>query len=402
MLAIGAGEIALMPDEAVAVALQENRDLAAARFVVKQAEGRLRQAGLWPNPDLELARAKDTPFANEGENTFSAGFRQRFPITGRLQKAKAVARADVAMAMAEIRNRERLLAAEALARIRELLLFADQLRLLETNAVFLEQLVSVSEKRLAAAETAVTDVNIAKLELEKNRALQTQILAQRDVSAAELNRLLGREPDHPVQVRPPSQPVPFTTNIMSQALARRPDRQLAALAIDKGAAEVTLARAQRWEDWSVGFEYSRARSVFREPVKLDDTDNFIGFGVSVPLPLWNRNQGRIAEAQATRERAVAELSALELTILTEVQAAASRIQRLQPLLQRYQDAIKLSEQNIALLQKGYADGQTPITAVIQAQQQLSDLRRTFLETSAEYNRALIDWQTATATHPALK
>ncbi len=402
MLALGAEEAALMPDEAVAIALGENRDLAAARFVVKQAEGRLRQAGLWPNPDFELSRSRDTAFANEGEYAFSTGFKQRFPITGRLQKAKVVARADVAMALAEIRNRERLLASEVLGRGRELLFFADQLRLFETNAVLLEQLVSVSEKRLNAAETAVTDVNIARLELEKNRTQQTQILSQRDVSAAELNRLLGREPDRPIQVRSSPQPIQLATNISAQVLSSRPDRQLAALAIDKGAAEITLARAQRWEDWTVGFDYSRDRSIFSGPVKLDDTDNFLGFSVSVPLPLWNRNQGRIAEARATRERAAAELSALELTILTEVQIAASRVQRLQPLLQRYQDAVNLSEQNIALLQKGYADGLTPISAVIQAQQQLSDLRRTFLETAGEYNRALIDWQTATATHPALK
>ena len=52
--------------------------------------------------------------ANEGEYDFATGFKQRFPITGRLTKAKAVARVDVAQAMAEVRNQERLLAGEVL------------------------------------------------------------------------------------------------------------------------------------------------------------------------------------------------------------------------------------------------------------------------------------------------
>ena len=102
----------LTVSSAVSLALQNNRDLIAARFAVAQAEGRLKQAGLWPNPEWETRYASDTAFANEGEYDFATGFKQRFPITGRLTKAKAVARVDVAQAMAEVRNQERLLAGE--------------------------------------------------------------------------------------------------------------------------------------------------------------------------------------------------------------------------------------------------------------------------------------------------
>ena len=95
----------LTPESAVAMALAENRDLVAARFAIRQAEGRLKQAGLWPNPEFELGGKNDRAFANEGEYDFATGFKQRFPITGRLKKAKVVARVDVAMAMAEVRKR---------------------------------------------------------------------------------------------------------------------------------------------------------------------------------------------------------------------------------------------------------------------------------------------------------
>ena len=57
------------PESAVAVAVANNRDLAAARFAIRQAEGRLKQAGLWPNPEFELSRQNDHAFARSEEHT---------------------------------------------------------------------------------------------------------------------------------------------------------------------------------------------------------------------------------------------------------------------------------------------------------------------------------------------
>ena len=148
----------LMPDSAVAIALTENRDLAAARFAIRQAEGRLKQAGLWPNPEFELSRQNDHAFANEGEYNFSTGFKQRFPITGRLTKAKAVARVDVAQALAEVRNQERLLAGEVLGRSRELLVTQEKLKANQEIQSVIQKVIEVSEKRLKVAEVSAADV----------------------------------------------------------------------------------------------------------------------------------------------------------------------------------------------------------------------------------------------------
>ncbi|MEO7297434.1 MAG: TolC family protein [Verrucomicrobiota bacterium] len=395
----------LTSQDAASIALENNRDLAAARFAVQQAEGRLKQAGLWPNPDFELSRQRDTPFANEGEYSFSAGFKQRFPITGRLQKAKAVGRVDVALAWAEIRNRERLLIGEVLAKSRSVLVLKELLKTSDDTAKFLEQLVQVSEKRLTVAEVSVTDVNLAKLELQRLRLAQNQFQIEQSASLSELNRLLGRDAKEPLEIigELNTAPLPTSLNELRQkVLALRPDRQQAILSIDRGAAEVKLARALKWEDWSVGFDYSRDRQVFNAPVGNKE-DQFVGLSLSIPLPLWNKNQGRIAEARATEERAKAELAALDLTILAEVQIAFNRVEQLQPLIQQYrQETLKLAEDNIVLLQKGYAQGLVSISLIIQAQQQLATLRQSFWETVGQFARAQTDLETASATSPFLK
>lgn len=388
----------LTPESAVATALTENRDLAAARFAVRQAEGRLRQAGLWPNPEFEFSQQNDHPIANEGEYNFSTGFKQRFPITGRLEKSKFVARVDVAMAMAEVRNQERLLAGEVLGRCRELLVVREKLTANQEIQNTIQKLIDVSEKRLKVAEVSAADVNLAKLELQKVTLAQAAFLNQQEIAATALNRLLGRAPQTPLKMSG-AVSADFDANtaveFLRQALARRPDRQLAALGIDRAGAEIKLARAGKWEDWTVGFDYSRSVSKFTAPIGTK-ADNFLGFSVSIPLPLWNKNQGRISEAQATQQRAEAELKALDLRIATEAQTAENQMRRLLDMLRLYrEESIKLAEENITLLQKGYADGLVSITTVIQAQQQLTELRQRSLEVLGEFNRAKTEWETAT-------
>ncbi len=392
----------LTPESAVAVALANNLDLIAGRLAIRQAEGRLKQAGLWSNPEWETGYAPDTAFANEGEYNFSTGFKQRFPITGRLTKAKAVARVDVAMALAEVRNQERLLAGEVLGLGRGLLVTQEKLKANQGLQDTLQKIIKVSEKRWQVAEVSAADVNSAKLEWQKLTLAQAALLNQQEIARTTLNRLLGREPKTPLQISGAVSAELDTnavTEISQQAQANRPDRQLAALGLDRAGAEIKLARAEKWEDWTVGFDYSRAVGKFDAPIGTK-VDNFLGVGVSIPLPFWNQNQGRISEAQATRQRAVAELDALDLRIQAETQTAEDQMLRLLGILRQYRDeSLKLAEENVALLQKGYGDGLVNITAVIQAQQQLTDLRQSDLEALGQFEQALTDWQTATASFP---
>src|SRR4030067_2652692 len=78
-------------DAAVNSALTDNRELAAARMRVEEAKARLVQAGLLPNPELEVAGKFDSAFRNEGEHTFGFGLAQPFSVSGRIVAQKGVA-----------------------------------------------------------------------------------------------------------------------------------------------------------------------------------------------------------------------------------------------------------------------------------------------------------------------
>ena len=393
-------------DDIQSIAIGENKGLLSARFLIRAAEGRLRQSGLWPNPELELARTSDRSFNNEGEYTGSVGFNQKFPISGRIARAKNVARVDVAQAAAEVRNQERLLLGEVLKNSRNLLVFDEKLGLNEHSQNILSGLISASQKRLKQAEISSVDVNLERIELQKLSFRASALRIEREQTRIALNVLLSRPPQELITV---TGSVKFETDLsnlkisVEEAIALRPDRQMAALAINRAAAEAKLAKAERFEDWTVGFGYDRDISKFDSSVVVNQKDDFLGLRLTIPLPLWNQNQGKIAEASANQSRAEVELSALDLKISAEIETARSEIQRLLPVLKQYEnEALKLSEDNARMLQRSYADGLVPISAVIQAQQQLFEIQEAYTDSLITFFQASTELQTALASNPFLQ
>jgi len=125
--------------------------------------------------------------------------------------------------------------------------------------------------------------------------------------------------------------------------------------------------------------------------------------VRVPLPLWNRNQGRIAEAIASERRAGHEVAALERRIAAELEVAQQRIDALGAVAREYRERlVQRAERNVALLRQGYAQGLAPISALVQAQEQLAEISASYAQTLGELRRAEVELETAAAANPILE
>ncbi len=388
-------------NEAVSEALRENRELSALRISVQQAEGKLRQAGILPNPELEVSKSFDQPFHNEGEYTGSVGIKQPIPVSGRLSRAEEVARLEIEISKAEVENQERLLIGNAVGRFRELLVLEEKLRTNREIEETLQKLIDVTEKRLKVAEVSPADLNLEKLELQRVILARSSLEILRDKARIALNQLLGREPYAATAINgQPDLSLDSTTlqNADQNALSRRPDRKAMVLKLSRAAAEVSLVKAERWEDWNVGVGYERERSVFDTSSIEPQVDGFMGLSLSVPLPLWNRHQGKLMETQAGEQRARAELRALELSITSEVQTLAIELKRLKQVLEQYSnETLQLSQSNVSLLRKSYEEGLVSISAVLQAQQQLRELRQSYADAIGEFLRAHTDFETASGS-----
>jgi cobalt-zinc-cadmium efflux system outer membrane protein len=395
-------------EELMREALAHNHDLAAARAQVDAAFGRLTQAGLRPNPRLNLGNESDQLFGNEGEYAYSIGITQEFPITGRLTRARDVARVDVARALAEVNEAERKLLADIAAAYYAVVALDQKIALRDRLIRIDDSLVRVSTDRQKAGEVSELDVNTAMLELERLRQERTVLTGERGAALKTLAGIVGYAPDATpaIDTTPPviAPPIPLG-QLIDTALTRRTDLRLLALAADRAQAELLLAQASAWEDWGVSLGVRQDKLVIGNP-PASSVNKALVLSLSIPLPLYNRNQGSRAAAVAQERTAREQGLALQLRIGNEVAGLHEQVTRLLTALNSYTEhTLPLSRRNTELAHEAYRNGQVSIVDVIQAERQENDLNAGYADTLTQYLRALAALNAATVadaplmTHP---
>src|SRR5262249_9055733 len=162
---------------------------------------------------------------------------------------------------------------------------------------------------------------------------------------------------------------PDAERLRRRALEQRPDLKAAAAAQAKARADVGLARANAWWDVTPQVLYERIGS-----------DNTFGFGFSIPLRFFDRNQGEIARTQREVDRSAALPDALAAQARAEVDAAqaALRIQRERVTLLR-DISLPKAQQARQTVEFAYRRGGVSLLDFLDAQ-------RTYRETALEHIR----------------
>ena len=389
-------------------ALRANPELRAARQAIEGARGRLLQAGLGPNPDLSLGASSDFAFAAEGEREQGLAISQRFPIAGRLARARDVARVDVALASAEVRDFERALIADVQATVLRMLALDRTLEAREQVIAAVRRLVQTSELRFRAAQVSEADVSLLAIDLAGLEQERRLVALDRATEASRLNRLLHRPPATPLlvegNVAEPILALQAPADLSAAALERRPDLARLRLEAERARAEAALARAEVWEDWAVEASYARTRGTIDDAagLELNDRDQLLGVAVQIPLPLWNRNQGRVAEAISLEQQAGSRLEGLERRVQEEIESASRRVRDLEEVEREYREGlVPRAERTVELLGHGYREGLSPISDLVQAEQQLADASLAHVRTLGELRQAEIELEAAAALSPLL-
>ena len=390
-------------------AQRDNKDLQAARYAVDIGRARLLQAGMRPNPRLDLSVRSDFAFKNQGEYGNAVAISQSFPIAGRILRQKDVARVDIALAEAEVADAERRLAGEVAADVYRLLVVDRQIASRTALIEIQTKLANTARERFKAAEVSELDVNTVQLDQQRLVQERALLQSQRETLLVSLNTRLGRPAIAPLVI---DEPVPTLhalaslTQLQNKALDRRPDLRSALLSADRAQAQKALAKALRWEDWSVGLELSQDKQAI-DGAPPQSSDRAIGLSVSIPLPLFNKSQGLLAEADAARDQAQARTEALRLGIASEVAGTHAEATRLQAALAQYDKSmLPVSQSNVRLAQQGYRQGLVPVFEVVLAQRQQADLNAAYLATLDQFLQTLVrlhtavgDYVTATGLEP---
>ena len=367
---------------------QANPELAAARFMIDEARARHLGAGRLMNPELEFSIRRMTE-GREGE--FDIGLMQRFPLTARLRIEKSVTATQIAAAEAEVADKERVLTAEAESMAVRILAMRAQIAIAENQATLADKVAEVALARAGAGESSI---EAAQLRLEARRS-RNAILRMRASIAGMVESfkpMLGLSPPEPLEIAGTLPPARMPAR--GQAGDGRPDIQAAAHRVEGAERSVDLARARRWEDIGAGIMVDQAR-VMDLPADLEN-ETMVGVRLSVPLPLWNRNQGEIAETTAMRARAVAELDALRLKAQAEASSARKEMERLLLVLDESTgQLLPMAQQQIQLVRDGYGNNRASVQDVLRARDQLLMVEMSAIDALRDFHLARVRWMAAT-------
>jgi cobalt-zinc-cadmium efflux system outer membrane protein len=384
-------------------ALATNTNLAAARLDVERARARLRQAGLRPNPTLDVEQRTGRLTGSPGEGETSVGVSVPLELFGQRGRRIDVAEAEIDAAEAEIAERERQLASEVRARYAEALAARRELEIVDALGKIDTETARFVAVRVSEGESAPLEYRLLQVEIARLDSRRAVVEGRFQAALVELRSLAGLAADEPVTLGEDlsrvawSGPTPPLDEAIATALRSRPDLRLARLEERVAEAGLRLVRAQAAPEVTAFSRFSVERSVFDDtPIGvLQDRDRTLSFGVSIGLPVFNRNQGARAEAEAGIAQTRKRREYAEQRVRAEVVSAFTRLRATDAAVAAYeQGVITRSNENLRSIRGAYQVGAYRITELLAEQRRFVDAEREYIETLAERYRALADLQTA--------
>ena len=373
--------------DAVEAARRGHPLIVAAKQRVAMAEADVVEAGLRPNPSFFVS-TENVPLAGT-RNPFQFGssidwfaiYSHTFETGNKRQLRAALAERALAAAQAEAAAVERNILYEVKAAYHRVAIAKLRGNLLGETLNNLRQLVGLNEVRVREGYTAEGD--LIKVRLETQRVEYQQRRSELDYERARIDllRAMGAgsyeaaETAFEVEEELDFAPAAIDAAQLREAAMRLPQVQAGAALVERAQAQLRLEQARVRPDLTFNIGYKRNAG-----------DNTMVAGVTVPLPVYNRNQAQITRAQAELGAAEADLRHTRNLVLAELAAAerAVRLNQRQIELLRA-DFLLRADESRSISLAAYREGAVDLLNLLDAQ-------RVRAQAQEFYFQALYDYQ----------
>ena len=370
-----------------------SEQVARARAELDAARARREVAGrvLPANPtvDIGVGRRK----AQDGSTDIDRGVElsQTLEIGGQRGARISGADADLRAAATAAEASTRLIAAEVLTAAAQVVRARRGLALVRDQGEVAERLVQVSHARADKGVGAPLDTELA--EAARVQALRDERIAAQDLFEAEarLARAVGSDVAllADADVRPSDWSLPPLETLEERALAARPELIAARTAVESSAARTDLLRRERVPDVTLG-----------AGARHEEFSNVVAAKVTIPIPLFRRNQGEIAEQEARTRQATAAARQEELRIRLEVRGAYRSWERASAAARAIGPDLEARlGADAQALRNAYERGRLPLTTVLASLRETQSARRFVLEARADAAQASLELLRAAALDP---
>jgi cobalt-zinc-cadmium efflux system outer membrane protein len=386
-------------DDAIRIALQRNHDLRATRTTIAQSQADERTAGLRPNPTFSASWG-NLPLAPKPAEGYGTNIRDSSSVDlglsyefelGRRGRRMDAAKAATAVTKSQVAKSELDISFQVASQFVNVQLAESNVELAEENLKSFQQAVDLAQmqyKSGGASENDYLKISLQLLQfqtdLEQARLAKSQMLS-------DLRQLLGYESVSPgYDVVGPFEYTPLALQLRdleAKAIDTRPDLRAAFQNRTVANSQYSLAKANGVPNLTVSADW-----VFSGGIQT------AAVGVSIPLPIFDRNQGEVSKAVAIQTQAQEQYKGQLGQVLTDVKDAFDALQTNDRVLQHYQSGyVAAAKKSLEISEYSYRRGLASLLDFLDAERSYRATQLAYRQAIAAYLVALEQVRQAVGT-----
>ena len=372
---------------AIAAALLRNPELASSSYSVRVAETGVLQAGLPPNPELgveveNFGGSGDVRAFETAETTVSLS--QVIELGGKRSKRTQAAKLTADLVGWDYETKRIDVLTEVAQRFIDVAAAQRRVELAKENVTLAEQVLNTVAERVKAGKVPPVEQTKSRVLLATNRTAmeraRRQLLTARQRLAATWGSSQATFDSVSADLET-LRPIPAQENLFAR-LGQNPDLARWATEISLRRAELAVAKSKSIPDIAVSVGA-------RQFAETDDVG--VVAGISLPITIFDRNQGDIRKSRYDALRSLAERQAAETRVRAALGEAYQNLSTaLDTAVTLRDEVLPGAEEAFSVTNKSYSEGKLPYIEVLDAQRTLYEARAQYTDALVEYHKAVAD------------
>ncbi len=381
-------------EEAIGLFLRQNLDLLIAKYGIEFSKGQQITARLFPNPVASMGLVSSPV---QGRTLGSSGqitsqIQQLFELAGK--RGYRIESADFGLHSAEaaFEDAVRQLSFALKDAYYRVQLARRRLALAEENRDRFSRILDVNTVRFKKGYIAEVDLIRIRLQFIDFHSQVIQAIQEAQSARSDLRQLLRVSPASEMELTTGlnyKRWDPDIAKLRAVAIDARPDVRTKRMTLSQRAAELKLAKAYRIPDVTIGAGYGTQGS------QGPDNPNQMAFSLGVPLPLFNRNQGGIMQAEAAVQVAGVDLDKTLNQVENQVDVAYRNLIESRRLVEAFLEGVLDDARSaIAIVERAYERGGVTLLDLLDAARTSRTIQQNYIEALFTYQRNVIQLESA--------
>ena len=384
----------LSVNDALGLFVSQNLDVLIAKYGIEYTKGQEVTARLFPNPLLSVGTlssyTQGRTLSNSGQLFTQVS--QLFELAGKRGYRIESAGFGAQSAEAAFEDAVRQLGFTVKDTYYRTQLAQRRLVLAEENRERFSRILDINTIRFKKGYIAEVDLIRIRLQMVDFQSQVIQSLQEAESAKGELRQLLRLSPKTVLELTTElgfRRIDPDIETLREAALAVRPDIRAKRYTFSQRESDLKLAKAYRIPDVTIGAGYAV------QGAQGPDNPGQVALNAGIPLPLFNRNQGGIRQAEVSLQSAEADLDKTVNRVENEVEVAYRNLLQSRRLVEAYfGEVLEDARSTFSIVERAYERGGATILDLLDAARTSRTIQQNYIEALFDYQHHLFQLESA--------